>query len=448
MNTHAPSLSLPRLARLDFIGSVLSTLCAIHCLAMPIIAGLLPVLGLSFLGDRAFERAACVAMTLLACACLVTGCRQHRRWWLLALLGTGASLTLGTQFLFAADTATTCAKACCAEGVNWTQALVMFTGGGLIATAHLLNLRFGRACGCCANVPQTLAVSGGVRAWTSRETPRRRTGLSTLAPLIAAMGFFLAPSTRAAHSDIILSRTNGVLQVDNTIHTGNVRENDAAGNGTVWATDNPGFAGSGFRFNDEFLFDITGPLKRWDGTNWSTANIGPEFMEFVEPGPFGDALNSVTITRATTFATGYLIAQTGTRGTLHTHFVFILRATNGVAPAVGAYSFPLTIRSPHYTSAPPVHLVFNNGLDESNFSSAVEQFTAAQEMRLSLGRRPSGALVLSLFTVEGRTNQLLSAPTPAGPWTNDGAPFPGTGGRQEFTFAPTATNRFFRITAP
>lgn len=258
----------------------------------------------------------------------------------------------------------------------------------------------------------------------------------------------LAPSAWGAHSDIIVSHTEGVLQVDSAIHTGNVRENDAAGNGTLWATDNPGFAGSGFRFNDEFLFDITGPLKRWDGTNWSTANVGPEVMEFVEPGPFGDALHSVTITSTTTFAPGYLIAQTGTRGTLHTHFVFILRTTNGVAPAVGAYSFPLTLRSPQYTSAGPVQLVFNNGLDESIFSSAVEQFTAAQMMHLSLERGTGGALVLSLFTVEGVTNQLLSASTPTGPWTLEGAPFPGTGGRHELTLVPTTTHHFFRVTAP
>ena len=117
-------------------------------------------------------------------------------------------------------------------------------------------------------------------------------------------------------------------------------------------------------------------------------------------------------------------------------------------PAVGAYSFPLTLRSPQYTSAPPVHLVFNNGLDESGFSGAVEQFAAAQDMRLTMVRNPDGLPALSLFTVEGRTNQLLSAPAPSGPWNNEGARFAGTGGRQELTLAPPATNRFFRVTAP
>ena len=114
-----------------------------------------------------------------------------------------------------------------------------------------------------------------------------------IGPLLILILLCSASPLRAVHSDIILSRVNGALQVDNEVHEGDVRENDAAGNGTVWATDNPGFAGSGFHFNDEILFDITGPLKRWDGTNWTSANIGGEFMNFVEPGPFGDAIHHI-----------------------------------------------------------------------------------------------------------------------------------------------------------
>ncbi len=258
----------------------------------------------------------------------------------------------------------------------------------------------------------------------------------------------MATRLLATHSDVLVSRADGALQVDAAVHSVNVRENDVLGNGTVYATDNPGFAGNGFRFDDEILFDVTGPLKRWNGTNWSSANIGPEFMEFVEPGPFGNHLNAVTIRKDTVFASGYRIAQIGTRGTLHTHFVFILRTTNGVAPAVGAYTFPLTLRSPQYASAPPVHLVFNNGLDEPGFAGAVEQFTAAQDLRLTWVCNTDGALALSLYTVEGRTNQLQSASTPAGPWNDEGSLFPGTGGQRDLPVLPTASHRFFRVKAP
>ena len=79
---------------------------------------------------------------------------------------------------------------------------------------------------------------------------------------------------------------------------------------------------------------------------------------------------------------------------------------------------------------------------------AVAPVTLGTTARISMVRDPDGAPALSLFTVKGRTNQLLSAPAPSGPWNNEGARFAGTGGRQELTLAPPATNRFFRVTAP
>jgi len=266
--------------------------------------------------------------------------------------------------------------------------------------------------------------------------------------LLLLAGSLPALPACAGHSDVIISRSNGVLRVDQTIHTGDVRENGAAGNATVWAMDNPGFAGSGFRFQDEFLFDITGPLRRWDGTNWSTANVDPEFTEFVKPGPFGDPLHSVTITRATTFAAGYQISQAGTRGSLHTHFVSILRATNGVAPAVGAYSFPLTIRSPQYTSAPPVHLVFNNGLSETNFEVAVEQFTAALRPRLAVTPGASNTVAPSFPMREDVSYQVEAAPVVSGPWSNAGQAVSGNGGVRGMTVSNDAAAQFFRIRSP
>lgn len=432
-----------RLAHLDFVGSALSTLCAIHCLAMPFVAGLLPVLGLNLLGDRAFERAACVTMTALATFCLLRGCQRHRRWWLLGLLAAGASLTLGTQFIFAADTAATCAKACCSEAVNWSQALVMFAGGGLIAASHILNLIFDRACSCCAKGSTTVVLARtspsplGIKP-CFEDPPRFWMMLLMLASL-------LAPSAWAAHSDIILSRSNGGLLVDYTIHTGDLRENDVAGDGTVWATDNPGFAGSGFKFQDSIEFDITGPLQLWNGDTWASTNVTAEVMEFIEPGPFGPA-NLVTIRRDQAFVPGYRIAETGTRGSIHTHYVFVLRATNGLPPALGAYSFPLTLRSPQYASAPPVHLVFNNGLSPTAFAAAVDQFRAAQEMRLTLHPRDDVSLALSHFTIEGRTNRLLSAVSLSGPWIQEEEPFVGHGGLHEAVITRDSTAKFFRVT--
>ncbi|MBL9170964.1 MAG: hypothetical protein JNN07_24745 [Verrucomicrobiales bacterium] len=251
----------------------------------------------------------------------------------------------------------------------------------------------------------------------------------------------------AAHSDIVITHTQSGLRVGAVLHTGDLRENDVRGDGTVWATDNPGFAGSGFKFQDSIEFDITGPLQLWNGDTWASTNVFTEVMEFIEPGPFGPA-NLVTIRRDQAFVPGYRIAETGTRGSIHTHFVFTLRATNGLPPALGAYSFPLTLRSPQYASAPPVHLVFNNGLSPTAFTAAVDQFRAAQEMRLTLEHGTNGILSLSLFTLEGLTNQFVSAPTPGGPWREYGPAFAGNGGRHEQPLIADARNSFFRVRSP
>jgi hypothetical protein len=135
-----PPVSAPTLDRLDAAGSVLSSLCAVHCLCMPLVLGLLPALGLSFLANRRLELAVALAMLALAAGCLWLGCRVHRRWWLFALFGTGAQVILYVQLT---------AKDCCvADAFSWPNAIAMMTGGLLIAGSHFLNRRFRTACVC------------------------------------------------------------------------------------------------------------------------------------------------------------------------------------------------------------------------------------------------------------------------------------------------------------
>lgn len=133
------------LHRLDVTGSALSTLCAIHCMAMPLVAATLPLWGLSLLGSRGWEQFTSSTMVSLAAFCLWQGCRRHGRWWLLAVLGLGATVVLGTQF-FWADSG--CRDACCAVRTDWKEAAFMFAGGLAIATAHVLNLHYRRKCHC------------------------------------------------------------------------------------------------------------------------------------------------------------------------------------------------------------------------------------------------------------------------------------------------------------
>lgn len=123
---------------------MLSTLCAIHCLAMPLVAATLPFWGLGIIASRGWEQTTSVIMIVLAGWCLWQGCRRHQRWDLFALLVVGGGIVLGTQFFWPGANP----DACCAERANWGEATLMFLGGTTIATAHLLNLHFRNTCRC------------------------------------------------------------------------------------------------------------------------------------------------------------------------------------------------------------------------------------------------------------------------------------------------------------
>jgi len=140
-------MKLNILDRYDKLGSVLSSLCAVHCLCMPVLVGMLPMLGLTFLANPTLERIVAVSMILFATACLWAGCRYHRRWALFSLLGAGAALVLYIQFAGPPEDA---------ENREWKEAGFMACGGSLIAVSHLLNRRLRAGCDCrhCAGRPK------------------------------------------------------------------------------------------------------------------------------------------------------------------------------------------------------------------------------------------------------------------------------------------------------
>ncbi|MBL9137339.1 MAG: hypothetical protein JNK85_15810 [Verrucomicrobiales bacterium] len=299
-----------------------------------------------------------------------------------------------------------------------------------------------------------LLILGGLFLLRAHLPPERRRSRGAIRPRYQqiAIGVILISSTGHAahsalfaHSDVVLIPEDGVLRVDRTIHVANVRENDVQGDGTQWATDNPGFAGSGFSFQDEIHFDISGPLRRWENDAWATHPAEPERMHFVNPGGLGGSAPSVTITPSTRFVPGFRISRANTRGTLHTHYTFILDATNGVVPAVGAYVFPLRLRSPQYRGTPVVHLVFNNGLPSDDFDRALGVLVAALELRLTTATTVAGTMRIRWFPWEGRSYHLESTFSPSGPWSSEPIPWPSANGPGELRISVDHPMRLFRL---
>lgn len=122
--------------RLDRLGSAASLTCAAHCAAMPLLAGLAPLVGMGFLVSEQTE-------WLLVGLSLGIGClslppsyaRKHRQWRPLLLFAFGAGLIIAVRLS--------------AEEGSRLEAPTMVIGALLIASAHLINRRLCRSCAAC-----------------------------------------------------------------------------------------------------------------------------------------------------------------------------------------------------------------------------------------------------------------------------------------------------------
>lgn len=129
--THPVSVVEPTPPRigglLDRVGATASLLCAVHCVLLPFVLALLPLIGLEFLAGHTFERVFVACAAVLACASLITAYRRHGRPHALFLMAPGIVLLV---FGIAIDLD--------AHIVIHTISVV--SGGLLVATAHVTNL--------------------------------------------------------------------------------------------------------------------------------------------------------------------------------------------------------------------------------------------------------------------------------------------------------------------
>lgn len=118
---------------IDNTGACLSFTCAIHCLAMPLLVTILPLIGLSFLVSEPAELAIIGGAVVLALGSIVWGIRHHRSWRAFLVL------VVGIAFIATAHSS--------AEGVF--EVILHSSGGILLATAHLVNRHLCKTCPVC-----------------------------------------------------------------------------------------------------------------------------------------------------------------------------------------------------------------------------------------------------------------------------------------------------------
>ena len=116
---------------LDQLGITASTLCAIHCAALPFLITVLPMWGIGFLANEGVEISMIVISLIIGVWSLgSTYIKQHRNLWPLIILMLGFAFIAAGHFL-----------------ANETfEPILIPLGGFTIAIAHFVNLRLRKSC--------------------------------------------------------------------------------------------------------------------------------------------------------------------------------------------------------------------------------------------------------------------------------------------------------------
>lgn len=107
----------------------LSLLCAIHCLASPVMLVLLSSLTVLQLDNEAFHQWMLVAILPATIYALTIGCKKHKRYQLLFLGFTGLTLLVLAVFLGEKTTG------------EYGEKILTVLGATLIASGHYFNFR-------------------------------------------------------------------------------------------------------------------------------------------------------------------------------------------------------------------------------------------------------------------------------------------------------------------
>ena len=125
---------LIRASRWDSLGVTASLLCITHCLALPVIAVVLPTLALA---EIATHRVLVLLVFLMGILAFVSGYKRHRKRgvWIGCVLGVGMLLTavlLPEQLVSEA-----------------LETVLTVAGGAVMVVSHVANARFCRVCLNC-----------------------------------------------------------------------------------------------------------------------------------------------------------------------------------------------------------------------------------------------------------------------------------------------------------
>ncbi|MFD2167195.1 MerC domain-containing protein [Thalassotalea euphylliae] len=121
---------------LDRIGIAATSLCALHCILLPILLPALPLLGLTFLADHTWEHVFLILTAVLGTIALFSGFkRYHKRLYPFYLLYLGVAVYWIKH-----------------DFPEEYQPIFIICGALLIVGAHFINMKLCNSCKqCCTD---------------------------------------------------------------------------------------------------------------------------------------------------------------------------------------------------------------------------------------------------------------------------------------------------------
>jgi hypothetical protein len=125
---------------IDSLGATVSMACAIQCLVLPLLVGVLPLLGLGFLLGDGIETIFVAASAVLAVSSFTWGVRHHRCYHIFVFLLSALALI--------------------SAGRYWVEdryeTPLVICGTLILVAGHFLNRRLCSLCGECAHEAKIL----------------------------------------------------------------------------------------------------------------------------------------------------------------------------------------------------------------------------------------------------------------------------------------------------
>ncbi|MDF7798784.1 MerC domain-containing protein [Pontiellaceae bacterium B1224] len=148
-----PIQSIPKTtAILDQLAISMAVICGIHCLMMPIVLAVLPIVAASLFAHEHFHLWMLLLVLPTTTLSIFMGCRKHKDKWTatLALIGLGIMIAVTLFEYMTHTTCATCAGCSRAVGGPIPPSAWFNTAGGLfIASAHIRNFKLCRKSHCC-----------------------------------------------------------------------------------------------------------------------------------------------------------------------------------------------------------------------------------------------------------------------------------------------------------